>query len=43
MTTGPGQSEASGSTETIDKYLLKALGSTPETIEEDYLKAYVPQ
>ena len=39
----PNQSEAVGSTETLDEYLLEALGSKPETLEQDYLKAYVHQ
>ncbi len=43
MTTGPDQSEALSSIETLDECLLKALGSKPETLEQDYLKAYVPQ
>lgn len=43
MTTSPDQIEALGSTESLDKCLLEALCSKPETLEQDYLKAYVPQ
>lgn len=43
MTTSPNQGEAVGSTEIPDEYLLEALGSTPETLEQDHLKAFVPQ
>lgn len=41
MTKSPDQCEAVGSTETLGGYLLEALGSKPETLEQDYLKAYV--
>lgn len=39
----PDQSEALGSTKNLDEHMLEALGSTPETHEQDYLKAYIPQ
>ena len=37
------QIETSVSTAPLDKGLLEALCSKPETLEQDYLKAYVPQ
>lgn len=37
----PDPVEALGWIEPLDEYLLEALGSTPETLEQDYLKAYV--
>ena len=43
MTTCPDQSEPLGPIETLDECLLEALGSKPETLKQDYLKAYVPQ
>ena len=43
MTTCSDQIEASGSTAPVDESLLEALRSKPETLEQDYLKAYVPQ
>ena len=39
----PDQKEPVGSTNTLDEYLLEALGSKPEALEQDYLKAYVHQ
>ena len=39
----PNQSGALGSTEILDEHIFKALGSKSETLEQDYLKAYVPQ
>ena len=43
MTMDPDPVEALGWIEPLDEYLLEALGSRPETFEQDYLKAYVPQ
>lgn len=43
MTTCSDQIEASSSITSQDEWLLLALRSKPETFEQDYLKAYVPQ
>ena len=42
MTTCSDPIEASSSTTLQDEWLLAALCSKPETLEQDYLKAYVP-
>ena len=43
MTTSPDELEALGWIENLEEDLLQALCSKPETLEQDYLKAYVPQ